>query len=50
VASYGHPDGTSICVNGKDLAALETERYVAETMAIADAQLHIDSLTARRLS
>lgn len=46
VASYGHPDGRLICVDGKDQAAPVTEQYSAESLALADAQLRIDALAA----
>jgi hypothetical protein len=46
IASFGCADGRPICADGKNQAACVTERYFAETMAIAEAQMRIDALAA----
>jgi hypothetical protein len=48
IASFGCPDGRFVCVDGKGQAASVTERYSAESLAIADAQLRIEALAGGR--
>jgi hypothetical protein len=46
VASFGRPDGGPIRADGKNRPVSATEPYFAETLAIAEAQTHIDALAA----